>query len=579
MGENFENSKETLKESFNTLKEDVKKVLKEFGEVSSDFFLEKFNNLFKPLGDLLESFQDTPNITYSDNFSSVKEKLSLSNFIDFLSQNVELSQINNDLIFHFIKKLPKVDLHCHIGGCARISDIVEIAKTYPRKSDLRNNIENFFASHDSGEINRLFRKNPKLIVREIFPSKNYENIKAIHYANIIQYVFENNELELLDSLYHYEHSGEIIKLIDKNIPTKKFSNIGLEKYLKLGDWAGSTLLQTEKAIKKAIDCLYLFIKEHNVKYLELRFNPKSYTREGLSLESVYNYIIESLSKFKDDILVNIIFIASKPKGKSEQALDIFKLNLQELVILIKKINAMEKINEHKLEPRLVGLDIAGIEYFFHKHIQTGSEDIISATRNIIYDLFKTKIFITIHCGETGIDRTLSKIKIISKHDSFINAVMDLGAERLGHALNISGSFIHKLKIRKTTLELCPSSNCQTNYFSQTPWIDKSEKVVEYPLLKYLNWGLKVTVNTDDPAISKTDWTNELFIASALCSKPLSIEQIIRLVYNGVRGAFLLGNEKEELERVFNREIMDLLNYYTNEFIKEKIRQDEIKDLG
>ncbi len=193
------------------------------------------------------------------------------------------------------------------------------------------------------------------------------------------------------------------------------------------------------------------------------------------------------------------------------------------------------------------------------------------------NLFITNIFITVHCGETKIDSNLSKNEIISKHDSFINAVFKLRANRLGHPLNISNPFIHTIKSNKITLELCPSSNCQTNYFSQTPWIDKSEKIVEYPLLKYLNLGLKVCVNTDDPAISKTDWTNELFIASALCSKPLSIEQIIKLVYNGVRRALLLDNEKEELEKVFNKEIMDLVNYYTNEFIKEKIKQDEIKD--
>ncbi len=222
-----------------------------------------------------------------------------------------------------------------------------------------------------------------------------------------------------------------------------------------------------------------------------------------------------------------------------------------------------------MEPRLVGFDIAGIEDFFHKHIQSGPNSIISTTRSIIYDLFETNIFITIHCGETRIDRTLSQIKIISKHDSFIDAVMELGADRLGHALNISGPFFHKIKRKNITLELCPSSNCQTNFFSQTPWIDKSEKIKEYPLLKYLNLGLNVCVNTDDPAISKTDWTRELFIASALCSKPLSIEQVIKLVYNGIRGAFLLDNEKEELEKVFNKEIMDLVNYYTNEFIKEK----------
>lgn len=469
-----------------------------------------------------------------------------------------------------------VDLHCHLGGCARVSDIVEIAKTYPQKSDLRNDIENFFISHDSEEISLLFRKNPKLIIREIFPANIYKKIEAMHYANIIQYVSEKNVVELLDSLYH---SDESLKLINNNVPTKNFSNIGLENYLNLGDWAGSNLLQTEKAIKKAIECLYIFTQEHNVKYLELRLNPISYSREGLSPEKVYDYIIESLSKYKDDILVNIIFIASKPKGKSEQALDIFIKNLLELNILIKQIHEKEKIKEGKLEPRLIGFDIAGLEDFFHGHIHFGSQDIISTTQNLIYNLANTKIFITIHCGETRIDRNLSKNKIISKHNSFINAVMKLGADRLGHALNIKGPFIHKLKSKNITLELCPSSNCQTNYFSRTPWIDKSEIVIEYPLLKYLKWGLKVSVNTDDPAISKTDWTNELFIASALCSNPLSIEQIIGFIYTGLRGAFLLENEKKELESVFNRDILDLLNYYTNEFIKEKIKQGEIKDLG
>lgn len=82
---------------------------------------------------------------------------------------------------------------------------------------------------------------------------------------------------------------------------------------------------------------------------------------------------------------------------------------------------------------------------------------------------------------------------------------------------------------------------------------------DYPLEKYLKNKLKITINTDNPAISKTDWTKEIFIASELCENNLTIEDIIEFIYNGVEGSFISKCDQNELKSLYNIEIENILD--------------------
>jgi len=511
-----------------------------------------------------------------DTFTSVKIALTNPRIKDILLKKLKFSDIDDDNVYKLIKLLPKVDLHCHLGGCARINDLKEIAKTYPEDKALYENIKVFFTKNKDLNLDIFFTQTPEVIVKEIFSLKDNDEFKSDYFASIIKYLEKNKCLDKLSCIYKKEsESGEFKMLLDDDKPNFHFFGVGLKSYLKFGDWGGSTLLQKESALKKGIECLCSFAKEHNVRYLELRFNPLGYTKNGLTGKEVYQIIREAVIKYCDGIIINFIFISGKPIQDTPTEKISFKLKLLEIIKLYIEIyEEQEEIDFNKrtlLYPKLVGFDFAGLEDYFHSNINYGYRNIIENTRDELKELVEREIYITIHCGETKSALNLSKKEIELWNKSVSDAIHILNARRLGHALNINDlTLLKSLAKFNTTIELCPSSNCQISHFSRTPWIfsknnqDKlryinKNEFIEYPLRKYLNENLKVCINTDDPGISKTDWTREIFIASELCEDNLSIEQIIELIYNGIEGSFLSVPDQKKLKYLFSEEIGNLLN--------------------
>ena len=87
-------------------------------------------------------------------------------------------------------------------------------------------------------------------------------------------------------------------------------------------------------------------------------------------------------------------------------------------------------------------------------------------------------------------------------------------------------------------ELC---GFQDNYLPDTG-------LQEYPLKKYLDAELLVSVNTDDPGISRTSATNELHKAARLTKGGLSKWEILQLLCNAFRTAFYPYKQKKALIR-------------------------------
>ncbi|MBW1800290.1 MAG: hypothetical protein JRJ85_06120 [Deltaproteobacteria bacterium] len=76
--------------------------------------------------------------------------------------------------------------------------------------------------------------------------------------------------------------------------------------------------------------------------------------------------------------------------------------------------------------------------------------------------------------------------------------------------------------------------------------------------EYLDEGLRVTVNTDNPGISRTDPTRELHRAARLTQGGLSLWDILILVRNGFKAAFAETPERNRLIREAEKGILDLI---------------------
>ena len=122
-------------------------------------------------------------------------------------------------------------------------------------------------------------------------------------------------------------------------------------------------------------------------------------------------------------------------------------------------------------------------------------------------------------------------------ESVRQAVEALGAERVGHGLTAARdpAVLDLLRERGIPIEVCLTSNIATGVLARPE---------DHPLPQFLNAGVAVTLNSDDPAMFGTDLVSEYLVAARTFQ--LTNEQIIHLAQNAVRAAFLPEEEKTDL---------------------------------
>jgi adenosine deaminase len=122
-------------------------------------------------------------------------------------------------------------------------------------------------------------------------------------------------------------------------------------------------------------------------------------------------------------------------------------------------------------------------------------------------------------------------------ESVRQAVLGLGAERIGHGVRAveDPATLDLLAERQIPLEVCPTSNLQTSTVAS--WAD-------HPLPRFLELGLRATLNTDDPAISGIDLAHEYRVAKEHLG--LTEADCRTLQENALAAAFLTAEERQAL---------------------------------
>ena len=245
----------------------------------------------------------------------------------------------------------------------------------------------------------------------------------------------------------------------------------------------------------------------NVRYLELRFTPVALSRaEGFPLHDVMDWVITSSQAAAEKYKIKVGLIASVNRHESPE--------LAEQVAWL----AAEKISQG-----LVGLDLAGNEAEFKSDPFHG----------IFKEAKQVGLHITIHAGEWG---PAANVR---------DAIENLGAERIGHGVRVmeDEAVVALARDRKVVFEVCPTSNFQTGV------VDVFEN---HPLPHMIGSGLNVTINTDDPSISRITLAHEY---QDVCEKlSLPMDALKRSVLLAAESAFLGGADKQELTASLKTEL-------------------------
>ncbi len=246
--------------------------------------------------------------------------------------------------------------------------------------------------------------------------------------------------------------------------------------------------------------------EDNVRYMELRFTPVALTRiKDFPLADAMDWVIETAEEAAEEHGVQTRLIAS--------------VNRHESVELAEEV--MQLAVDRK-DSSIVGLDLAGSEADF-----PGEE-----FGGLFKEAKESGLRITIHAGEWGGPENIEM------------AIKKLGAERIGHGVRVleDPKVMDLAQEHKVTFEVCPTSNHQSGIF---PSID------EHPLLKMVETGLGVTVNTDDPSISQIALSDEYELACETLSLDKKVLQ--ETVLYAARAAFLPDGRHEGLVASLEKE--------------------------
>lgn len=245
----------------------------------------------------------------------------------------------------------------------------------------------------------------------------------------------------------------------------------------------------------------------NVKYMELRFTPVALSRaERFPLHDVVDWVMTSAqqSAKKCGIIVRLIASVNRHEGT----------DLAEQVAWLAA--------EH-MEHGMVGLDLAGNEAEFKSEPFYG----------IFKEAKQSGLHVTIHAGEWG---PAANVK---------EAIESIGAERIGHGVRVleDENIVALARERGTPFEVCITSNYQSGVVSS---------LETHPLMNMYEAGVNVTINTDDPSISRITLSNEYYNACEDLHMPQSTlkERIIA----AAKAGFLAENEKEKLVKQLTKDL-------------------------
>ncbi len=236
------------------------------------------------------------------------------------------------------------------------------------------------------------------------------------------------------------------------------------------------------------------------------FDPQTHTHRGISFETIINGISKACDTAKDKLGISSLLIMSYLRHLSEE--DAFK-TLEQSLPFKNKIIA-------------VGLDSS----------EKGNPP--SKFKNVFEASIKEGYIPVAHAGEEG-------------NANYIWEALDiLNIKRVDHGNNSlqDEDLVNEIIKRDLTLTVCPLSNISLQVVNN---------LKNHPLKKMMDLGLKVTINSDDPAYFGGDVnTNFIKIQKAL---NLSKFEIYNLAKNSFNYSFLPKSEKEKY-------LVELDDYYT-----------------
>jgi adenosine deaminase len=250
--------------------------------------------------------------------------------------------------------------------------------------------------------------------------------------------------------------------------------------------------------------------KENIRYMEVRYSPILHVKEGMKLPVIVDSVLAGLRRAERafGIRTGLIICGIRhilPKWSSE---------LADLTVAYKNRG-------------VVAFDLAGAEKDFPAKAHAAA----------FQKILKHNINSTVHAGEAF------------GAESIGQALHHCGAHRIGHGTMLKEDLdlLNYVNDHRIPLEMCLSSNVQTRAVKD---------LAHHPFKFYYDYGLRVTLNTDNRLMSNTTMTKELWLAVKTYS--LTAWDLRNILINGFKSAFMPLGEKVEMLRSAIAEMDEIL---------------------
>jgi adenosine deaminase len=322
---------------------------------------------------------------------------------------------------------------------------------------------------------------------------------------IIEFIKKVPKAELhlhIEGTLEPEHMFELAKRNNVSIPYNNVEEVksaynfkNLDSFLNIY-YQGSKVLIHEKDFFNLTWAYILKCKEDNIVHTEIFFDPQTHLDRGISFDIVINGISKALDK------ANLEF------GLTSKIIMCFLRHLDEesgFKVLDQALKYKNKIVGVGLDSSELGNPPKKFEKLFQKARDEG--------------------FLTVaHAGEEGPPEYIWDSINLLKVKRIDHGVQSLKDEKL----------VDLLIKEQIPLTVCPLSNIKLCVF---------DKIENHNLKKMLNKGLRVMVNSDDPAYFG-GYLNKNLTETQL-ALDLSLEEIKTLIINSFKSSFLKDDKKKE----------------------------------
>ena len=261
-------------------------------------------------------------------------------------------------------------------------------------------------------------------------------------------------------------------------------------------YAGANVLLTQDDFYDLTWEYILKCVEDNVIHTEIFFDPQTHTERGVAFEAVITGIKDALADAKEKYGITSCIIMCFLRHLSQEA----------------AFETLEQAMAFKDDIIGVGLDSSELG-----NPPSKFKDVFKKAKEAGFKLVA-------HAGEEA-------------DFSYIYEALDLlNINRIDHGVQSikSPELMQRLKDEQMPLTVCPNSNIELRVF---------DNYKEHNIKELLDYGLNISVNSDDPAYFK-GYVNQNFI-NLYENLPITEEDIITLVKNSFRSAFISDQLKED----------------------------------